>query len=92
MLSESKENQGSNEVVIIILKYVQMYIIIIHTICIASLLYNDYAGILEYSLFKCCAKHIKGDQGSNKVVNIHALLGYYVMIKLEFLSILYPYL
>ena len=30
---------------------VHMYIyciIIIHTICIASLLYNDYAGILEY--------------------------------------------
>ena len=27
-----------------------MYNIIIHTICIASLLYNDYAGILEYPL------------------------------------------
>ena len=27
-----------------------MYNIIIHTICIASLLYNNYAGILEYPL------------------------------------------
>ena len=31
-----------------ILRYILTYIIIIHTIYIASLLYKDYAGILEY--------------------------------------------
>ena len=29
---------------------VRMYIIIIHTIYISNLLYDDYAGILEYSV------------------------------------------
>ena len=38
----------SDEVVKQYLWYIQMYIIIIHTICVASLFHNDYAGILVF--------------------------------------------
>ena len=50
MLSALKVIKGVMKLTNDILRYIHACIIIIHTIWIAGLLYNDYAGIFDYSL------------------------------------------
>ena len=51
MLSTLKVIEGVMKLINDIFRYIRTYVVNLHTICTASLLYNDYAGILEYPLF-----------------------------------------